>query len=535
MTPPTARNSYDIVPYLARSHFSTHPDRLAVIATLLGMEPPPVTRARALELGCASGGNLLPMADSLPEATFTGVDLSARQIALGQAVVDDLGLKNLTLRQGSIQDVDPAFGQFDYILAHGVYAWVEPEVQDKLLSICRHNLAENGVAYVSYNTLPGWYHKLNVRDMMQHYTRQIDDPHARIRKSREMLNLVADLIAPMNAEQPVSAYGVAMRNEAELLKEQADDYLYHEYLEEVNTPIYVTDFVAQAERHGLQYLGDADRGLLALEALGEKVAAAIKQLHSGVVEQEQLLDFITNRTFRCTLLCHAEVQLNRSIGADRVKQLFVAANLKPPEGGPNLQTAELETFTNPAGDSTVGITQPVSKAALTILRAAWPRSLAFGELLAQACRAVYADPALADNKVVRAREAEALGLNLLKTHLHNGDLVAFHTYAPRLAFALPERPVASRSARYEALLGATVTTAYHQAIRLNDLAWQLLPFLDGTRDQTALVEVVTRNSAIVLDNDGQEVHDLDLKRAAAVPRVAECLELLRQLALIVEG
>ena len=134
MTQP-ARNSYDVVPYLDRSHYSTHPDRMATIGRLLGLEPAPVEQARVLELGCANGANLLPMAANLPGSTFVGVDYSARQIAKGQAALAELGLTNMTLRHASILDVDAGLGQFDYIIAHGVFSWVPPEVQDKIYAL----------------------------------------------------------------------------------------------------------------------------------------------------------------------------------------------------------------------------------------------------------------------------------------------------------------------------------------------------------------------------------------------------------------
>ena len=123
-------NTYDQVPYLNRAHTHTHPDRLAALATLLGLEPPCLERCRVLELGCANGRNLLPMALALPAAHFTGVDLSARQIADGQAAVAELGLSNLDLRHASLAGVDAGYGLFDYIICHGVYSWVDEALQD---------------------------------------------------------------------------------------------------------------------------------------------------------------------------------------------------------------------------------------------------------------------------------------------------------------------------------------------------------------------------------------------------------------------
>ena len=77
-----------------------------------------------LELGCASGGNLIPMALTFPDSRFVGIDLSREQIADGQKTVEALGLTNIELRHLSILDVDDSFGPFDYIVCHGVYSWV---------------------------------------------------------------------------------------------------------------------------------------------------------------------------------------------------------------------------------------------------------------------------------------------------------------------------------------------------------------------------------------------------------------------------
>ena len=69
---------YDRVRYESRPYPHTHPDHLAAVATLFGRSPTPVDGARVLEIGCSSGGNLLPMAAALPGATFVGIDPAAK-------------------------------------------------------------------------------------------------------------------------------------------------------------------------------------------------------------------------------------------------------------------------------------------------------------------------------------------------------------------------------------------------------------------------------------------------------------------------
>src|ERR1041385_6402436 len=98
-------SSYDQVPYSVSAFSQTKPDRLATIATLFGMTPRDPNHCRVLELGCARGGNVIPMALASPKSHFVGIDLSARQIDDGKTVVQALKLSNVDLRHLSITDV----------------------------------------------------------------------------------------------------------------------------------------------------------------------------------------------------------------------------------------------------------------------------------------------------------------------------------------------------------------------------------------------------------------------------------------------
>ena len=172
--------SYDRVPYKSYPYAQSQPDRMATVAALLGVRAPEVTTARVLDMGCAGGGNLIPLAERFPEATFVGIDASAGQVAEGQPVIERLGLRNIRLLHTNILDVMPDLGTFDYILSHGVYSWVPPQVREKMLDICRTNLAPNGVAYISYNTYPGWRMRCIIRDIMLYRARRYEDPGDRV-------------------------------------------------------------------------------------------------------------------------------------------------------------------------------------------------------------------------------------------------------------------------------------------------------------------------------------------------------------------
>ncbi|MDU2570664.1 MAG: class I SAM-dependent methyltransferase, partial [Veillonella sp.] len=125
--------------------------------TLVGLKPPTAKTARVLELGATYGGNIISQAMHNPEATFVGIELSQDQVEKGNKIISDAKLDNVSLLQGDILNFDETLGTFDYIIAHGFYSWISDEMKDKLLDIISHHLADNGIAYVSYNTYPGWH------------------------------------------------------------------------------------------------------------------------------------------------------------------------------------------------------------------------------------------------------------------------------------------------------------------------------------------------------------------------------------------
>ena len=117
-----AGTTYDEVPYMAAAFSNTHPEILAVTALMRGLEPPPLAGARVLELGCARGANLVPMAWSMPGATFVGVDLSQRQIDEAREMAKSVGVRNVTFHPMDLRALDETFGEFDYIVGHGLYS-----------------------------------------------------------------------------------------------------------------------------------------------------------------------------------------------------------------------------------------------------------------------------------------------------------------------------------------------------------------------------------------------------------------------------
>jgi methyltransferase-like protein len=465
------RTSYDQVPYEGHSYPQAQPDRLATVATLLGLSPPPVTRCRVLELGCAAGANLIPLAVALPGSTFLGLDLSARQVEEGRQVIAALGLDNIRLEARSIAEVGEGegLGTFDYILCHGVYSWVPAQVQDAILATCARNLAPGGVAYVSYNTYPGRHLCRPIRDLLLYHTRQVEGPPARLAAARGLLQVLTGALRGQDGPQ-----ARLLEHEFDLLGRLPDSYVFHEHLEEINEPVYFLEFARRAAEWGLRYLAEAQLGTMALDGYAPEVQEALRAASPDLIHLEQYLDFLRNRTFRETLLCHQELAVDYRLSAERLRGLYVASPAQP------LATDE-ESFTSPSG-ATVKSTDPLARAALLCLGEIWPRAVSFEELC-RAARARLGDGGSADAD----RDRQIVGQCLLACYLADADGLAYlWTHPPSFAAAAADRPVASPLARLQATHAARATNLRHQTIALDDFHRAVLCRLDGTCDRAAL-------------------------------------------------
>jgi methyltransferase-like protein/trans-aconitate methyltransferase len=467
--------SYDQVPYNSGPFRQTHPCHLAVLPVLFGLEPPPVRGCRVLELGCASGANLIPMAQDLPQSEFLGIDLSAKQIRDGQSRLEDLGLANIELRHMSILDVDDSLGRFDYVICHGVYSWVPPRVQEKILRIAAENLNPQGLCYVSYNTYPGWHLRGVVRDMMQYHVAQFKDPDSKIEQARGLLNFLNKTTIPRS-----EAYHRLLKDEAQILNQHGDSYLFHEHLEDDNEPCYFFQFIERARQAGLQYLADTDFSTMLAERFDEATAAILRD--APLLRQEQYMDFLRNRMFRASVLCHAEVRIDRAVVARRLESTHIALSERLPLDNVKLDAPEPLSVT--VGHETVNAPQPFTKAALVVLNEAWPSPVAFGELYGEVkARAEAAGQTLPTDDPAKPRAV--LAGNLMT--LYARGIVRAYIDPPPFVIRPGEVPQTTPLALLQAREGDCVTNRRHEYIQLADLPRAVLLQLDGRRDRAALL------------------------------------------------
>ncbi len=473
--------SYDDVLYPSYTHSQTHPDRLATLATLNGLQPAPVATSRILELACGQGGNIIPLAVSYPASHCVGIDLSQRQVEKGQAVIDALELKNIELRAQSILDFPADSEPFDYIIAHGVYSWVPEAVRDKILQICRDHLAPQGVAIVSYNTFPGWHQRRMIRDMMIFHTKRFTEPAKRIEQAKAFLTFMTQ------ATGTESAYGRSLHEEFRTLSVSDESYLFHEQLEDVNEPVYFHQFADELAKHELQYLCEVEQSNLQFERYPPQIAEVLAKME--IIEREQYLDFFSRRTFRQTLMCHREVKVDRDAMASHIGELLVSSHIPiaPPEQPQAGQPLVLKS----RDGSEVTIRDPLAKAAFVELGTQWPRRIPFDELQTAVRKQLSGG-----SVVMQSQEAFQQNTRVLQetlTHAFVLGAVGLNAGDPTFTFEVTSRPLACPLVRHQAASSEKVTSRLHSIISLDPIARWIVTKLDGSIDTAQLFELLVEH------------------------------------------
>ena len=227
------KRSYDELTYTSKAFPQCSPLRLEACAALLGIEPASSQNARILEIGCSFGGNLIPFALHNPNAKLVGIDLSEEQIRRGCEILSEIGIKNLTLVQKDICEfsaADVGVQKFDYIIAHGVYSWVPGFVKEAILRVVKENLSQNGVAFISYNTYPGWKVKDILRDLMLLASKHEQSAQGRLKAAKEALKIyekhLQDKVQSGSIEKQMPA--LALLSWLDIIKTQEDHYILHE-------------------------------------------------------------------------------------------------------------------------------------------------------------------------------------------------------------------------------------------------------------------------------------------------------------------
>ena len=501
--PDTSSPLQDRIHYPGGAWEHSHPDRIAANARMYGMAPAPVEGARVLELGCGAGRNLVPMACVLPEARFLGIELAARPVGIGRGLAAALALSNVELRQGDVLDLPADLGEFDYIIAHGVYSWVPAPVRDALMAAFARHLAPEGVAYLNFNALPGGHLRGLARDMMRFRLAAFDDPEAHGEDAVRFVRTVAE------AQPEGSPYRRILEEELDRLEGNPAGVLFHDDLAPDHQAFQFRHVAGHAARHGLQYLCEArpadvhpgrypaairaawrrtggDRIAAALRrGDGNRIAAALRRTGGDDrIARQQCFDFLVCQMYRCSLFCREGIALAPHADPERMSDLRAASAARPEPAPADLTDGLPATFRAPDGAAAC-IDDSAAKAALELLAGRWPASVELEALLRDARRRA--------GRTGRPTPLERREFAAFLASSHASGLVDLHTWEPPITTAVSDRPVASALARVEIGHGSRVTSLRHRPVDLDDpVAAAVLARLDGDRDFETLRKDVGR-------------------------------------------
>lgn len=515
---------YDAIPFPSVPVARSQPDYLETVARLRGMQPAPAAQARVLELGCAVGQNLLPLADRYPRGSFLGIDQSAGQIGIAVQAAREAALENIEFRQQDILELDSPLETFDYIIAHAVYSWVDAPVRDKLLAVCRDHLAPQGIAYVSYKTYPGWAIHDMFRAMMLYDSRGAAASREKLSRARMFLEF---LDASLTEDHP---YDALVHGELAALARQSDGYLWHDHMEEFSHPVYYPEFVEHAKAHRLQPAGDAVLGIRRHDLLGEEIERQLDAITGDEVEKEMYRDVVLNRTIRQTLLCHEAVTLPKTLTPETLKGLYLEGALQPGQTEVDLCSSTGEQFSTRAG-ARISTPVPLVKAALLHLGEAWPDYVRYEDLVAAACARLEA---AGSPTPIPSDEIERLAENLMQCCAE--QVIELHSQGPSFSPRASGAPVAAPLVRVQARRGEVVANRRHELVRLEAFDRSLIELLDGSSDVSQLTEqlVVAASAGRLTVTEHQQrlqTYD-DAKRAIGIA-LPETLTRLARTALLV--
>jgi methyltransferase-like protein/SAM-dependent methyltransferase len=374
----------------------THPKQLAAVAIQNGHTPVDMAHARILELGCATGGNLTPIAASLPSSECIGIDPFVEQIDTARRRANNAQITNVKYLPLGVSDLDQIEGKFDYIIAHGLYSWIPEQYQKDTLQLCREKLSPQGIAYISYNTYPGWHQSKMLRHLLKWQNKnrskrqvlKVDDDLEQIREARSLINVFGRYSQPS-----IRNFYAKKSKEMERLP---DWYIVHEYLLEHNYPFYFEEFIDHLSEYGLTQMSDCTSNVnLTSHFLQDHLFKEISLINDDYVAIEQGLDFLCHRSMRRSLVTHQN--LNQSTkkwkrptlwGDDSMSeyndQLFVAAPYKAPTHLSRLN--ETSQYIAHNGKANFEVNSPEKHSIMLLLSSTWPNALSLETLITQSIK-----------------------------------------------------------------------------------------------------------------------------------------------------
>ncbi|MGH6959893.1 MAG: class I SAM-dependent methyltransferase, partial [Dongiaceae bacterium] len=275
------------------------------------------------ELGCGVGVTALILAASNPRGRFVAVDFHPVHILKARSVAHAAGLTNIEFLEHSFEQLadggSAALPPLDFITLHGVYSWVSHETRRQIVSIMARHLKPGGLAYVSYNAMPGSAQRQPVQRLLWDLAALTPS-----RSDQRIARAIEQLDALKTAGARALAGNEFASDAMKQLKHGAEQYLAHEYLNEHWNPMYHADLARELAAAKLTYAGSANLienfAEVMLDAEQREFLNSLGAPHL----RETLRDFCTNKTFRKDVFVRGAHQLSASRQFAQLSQIKLA-------------------------------------------------------------------------------------------------------------------------------------------------------------------------------------------------------------------
>lgn len=474
------------------------PDRLRTIAALKGVSTASIQQCSVLDIGCGTGMDLIAHALSAPQSSFVGIDTSEEHLAVGKDLIAAMGLRNVQLHKQDILTFEIESQSYDYIVCHGVYSWVPKQVQKKILSLCSQGLQQHGVAYISFNTQPGWATRGALRKYLALFDDQTLPAFERVEAARERMKA---MLARLEDSQ--TAYTQQLFAEVRACGQQSAAFVYHELLSPVCDSFFLDEFCQVAAEHNLQYLGDGRPSRMRIqndELEDQHFRKALQLSLQDAVVQEQVWDILLPNSIRGCLLVHSDLSLDSTPNLSVFENSFFTSTLVPLATSPRIIDRSIEIFTDPR-EYTFEIAEPTFKAILFCLSEQWPQVISFADLH----KAVLAHVPECSKDTITTFLSEYFFANLLDV---------FQS-PPSITRDISELPQVFPLARQQAAMGYDwVSNTRFEFISISELDSKILPLLDGAHTQQTILQklgdgIAAGDFEVAIKEEAKESEPLD--------------------------
>lgn len=464
--------SYEEIPYVSGTYSFTHPRWTGTLARTLGVQSANPAVSRILEIGCGDGSNILPIAGDYPLAHLEGFDLSESAIEKGLDLINKCNLSNIKLFKGDINEESVVTGKFDYIIAHGVLSWISDSTRAKLFKLISDHLSPAGIAFISFNSFPGWHIRLILREAILLRINPSLKPHELIAVARTTLQEIVQLKPKF-----MDIGGDFLEQEVKKMLEMPDWFLFHDLLEQYNQPFYLKEVLEFAQESNLKFVCDTDL---------VRSSLSLQNPHISRVEQEQSFDIIGKRCFRSILLCKSDIPVKEHPDFSVLGASNIIGDLKPEFELLDHRAPVTEKFSHKQINLTISVKDPKIRLSLRELSKLAPQAVAFETFLST----------LGTKYGCTSDDIQNIAKNLF--NLMCTGVISFSAFPfPEIPSALPDKPKVSPLAREQSTSILVVPNAFHQSVPITLDSVPLIKLLDGTRSIDQIVKELKVDAPIV--------------------------------------